>query len=215
MLLFLIRHGLTSHTNERLSGWLPGISLTDEGLEQAAGVAERMRSVKLDAIYSSPLERCMETARPLASSKKLRIRVRDGVGEVRYGEWEGKKLRALAKTKLWRSVMQSPSRARFPGGETLAETQARAVAAIELLREKHPDDSVAVVTHADVIRVLVAYYAGIHLDLYQRLVISPVSISILWVGSGTPRVLAVNDTGTLDGYASPPKRPRRATTGRT
>ncbi|MGH2793226.1 MAG: MSMEG_4193 family putative phosphomutase [Actinomycetota bacterium] len=206
MLLFLIRHGLTSHTNERLSGWLPGISLTDEGRAQAATVAQRMRAVKLDAIYASPLERCMETARPLASSKKLRIRVRDGLGEVRYGDWEGKKLRTLAKTKLWRRVMASPSRARFPNGETIAETQARAVAAIEDIRERHPRGTVAVVTHADVIRVLVAYYAGIHLDLYQRLVIAPVSVSILWVGEGTPRVLAVNDTGTLDGYAPAPKK---------
>jgi probable phosphomutase (TIGR03848 family) len=209
MLLFLIRHGLTAHTNERLSGWLPGISLTEEGRKQAADVAERMHSVSLDAIYASPLERTVETAQPLAKSKKLRVRVRDGIGEVRYGDWEGKRLRTLAKTKLWRQVMASPSRARFPGGETIAETQARAVAAIEVIREAHPRESVAVVTHADVIRVLVAYYGGIHLDLYQRLVISPVSISILWVGDGTPRVLAVNDTGTLDGYAAPPPKPEK------
>ena len=205
MLLFLIRHGLTAHTNERLSGWLPGISLTEEGRRQAAGVAERMRPVSLDAIYASPLERTIETAQPLAKAKKLRVRVRDGIGEVRYGDWEGKRLRTLAKTKLWRQVMASPSRARFPGGETIAETQARAVAAVEVMREAHPRGAVAVVTHADVIRVLVAYYGGIHLDLYQRLVISPVSISILWVGEGTPRVLAVNDTGTLDGYATAPR----------
>lgn len=204
MLLFLIRHGLTAHTNERLSGWLPGISLSDEGRKQASKLAERMSPVKLDAIYASPLERTVETARPLASSKKLRLRLRDGVGEVRYGDWEGKKLRTLAKTKLWRQVMASPSRARFPNGETIAETQARAVAAIEKLREVHPRDAVAVVTHADVIRVLIAYYGGIHLDLYQRLVISPVSVSILWVGEGTPRLLAVNDTGTLEGYGAPP-----------
>jgi probable phosphoglycerate mutase len=203
VLLFLIRHALTAHTNERLSGWLPGISLTEEGRQQAERLAERMAPVKIDAIYASPLERTVETARPLAASKRLRVRVREGLGEVRYGDWEGKKLRALAKTKLWRQVMASPSRARFPGGETLAETQARSVAAIEVLRARHPRDSVAVVTHADVIRVLVAYYGGIHLDLYQRLVISPVSISVLWVGDGTPRLLAVNDTGTIEGFATP------------
>ncbi|MCI0344034.1 MAG: histidine phosphatase family protein, partial [Chloroflexi bacterium] len=199
-------HGLTAHTNERLSGWLPGISLSEEGLGQAQGLAERMSAVKLDAIYASPLERCAETARPLASSKRLRVRIREELGEVRYGDWEGKRLRTLAKTTLWRQVMASPSRARFPGGETIAETQARSVGAIEALAARHARGAVAVVTHADVIRVLVAYYAGIHLDLYQRLVISPVSISVLWVGQGTPRVLAVNDTGTLDGYAGPPKR---------
>lgn len=202
MLLFLIRHALTAHTNERLSGWLPGISLTEEGRQQAERLAERMAPVELDAIYASPLERTVETARPLAAKKRLRVRVREGLGEVRYGDWEGKKLRTLAKTKLWRQVMASPSRARFPGGETIAETQARAVAAIEALRTRHANDSVAVVTHADVIRVLVAYYGGIHLDLYHRLVISPVSISVLWVGDGTPRLLAVNDTGTIEGFAT-------------
>lgn len=209
MLLFLVRHGLTAHTNERLSGWLPGISLNDEGRKQAERLAERLKPVHLDAVYASPLERTMETAKPLASSKKLRIRVREGIGEVRYGDWEGKKLRSLAKTKLWRTVMASPSRARFPNGETIAETQARAVAAIEQIREKHPQGSVAVVTHADVIRVLVAYYAGIHLDLYQRLVIAPVSISVLWIGEGTPRVLAVNDTGTLGAFAPPKPKTKR------
>jgi len=208
VLLFLIRHGLTPHTNERLSGWLPGISLSDAGLAQAEGLAARMGPVKLDAIYASPLERCVETARPLASSKKLRVRIREELGEVRYGDWEGKRLRTLAKTKLWRQVMASPSRARFPGGETLAETQARCVAAVEALSVRHDRDAVAVVTHADVIRVVIAYYAGIHLDLYQRLVISPVSVSVLWVGQSTPRVLAVNDTGTFDGYGGPPKRKR-------
>jgi probable phosphomutase (TIGR03848 family) len=212
VLLFLIRHALTAHTNERLSGWLPGISLTEEGRQQAERMADRMRPVHLDAIYASPLERTLETARPLASSKKLRIRVRDGLGEVRYGDWEGKRLRTLAKTKLWRHVMASPSRARFPGGETIAETQARAVSAIEALRERHPKEAVAVVTHADVIRVLVAFYAGIHIDLYQRLVIAPVSVSILYIGDGTPRVLAVNDTGTFEGFAAPakPAKPNKA-----
>lgn len=209
MLLFLIRHALTPHTNERLSGWLPGISLSDAGRAQAAGLVERMKAVSIDAIYASPLERTVETARPLASSKGLRVRTRDGLGEVRYGDWEGRKLRTLAKTKLWRQVMASPSRARFPNGETIAETQARAVAAVEALRTKHDKEAVAAVTHADVIRVLVAYYGGIHLDLYQRLVIAPVSISVLWVGDGTPRLLAVNDTGTIEGYDGLPKRKRR------
>ena len=160
MLLFLIRHALTAHTGELLSGWTPGISLSDTGREQARALAERMKPVALDAIYASPLERTVETARPLAASKKLRVRVREGLGEVRYGDWEGKRLRTLAKTKLWKQVMARPSSVRFPGGETIAETQARAVAAVEDLRAEHPRDAVAVVSHADVIRLLVSYYAG-------------------------------------------------------
>lgn len=207
MLLFLVRHALTPHTGEKLSGWLPGISLSDEGRRQVAGLVDRMKPVHLDAIYSSPLERTIETARPVAASKGLRVRVRDGLGEVRYGDWEGKRLRTLAKTKLWKQVMARPSEARFPGGETIRETQARAISTIEKLNDEHPTQSVGVFTHADVIRVALAHYAGVPIDLYHRLIVAPVSVTVLWIGSGGPRVLKVNDTGTLDGF-SPPKRRR-------
>ena len=205
MLLLLVRHALTPHTGDRLSGWLPGISLSEEGKRQAAGLAERLRLVPLDAVYASPLERCVETARPIAASKRLRVRVRDGLGEVRYGEWEGRRLRTLAKTNLWRRMLMRPSAMRFPGGETVLETQARAIAAVEQIADAHPKQAVAVVTHADVIRVLVAHYAGIHIDLYHRIAIAPVSISILWLGPGIPMLLKLNDTGSLDGVV-PPRR---------
>jgi len=206
VLLFLVRHALTPHTGDRLSGWMPGISLSDEGRAQVAGLVERMRPVALDAIYASPLERCVETARPVASSKGLRVRVRDALGEVRYGDWTGKRLRTLAKTKLWRQIMGRPSAVRFPGGETIFETQFRAVNALDALAQAHPDEAVAVFTHADVIRVVLAHYAGIHLDLYQRLIVMPVSVTVLWVGQGGPRVLKVNDTGSLEGLSVPKKR---------
>jgi probable phosphoglycerate mutase len=211
MLLFLIRHAPTPQTGDRLSGWLPGISLSDEGVKQVAGLVERMRPVTLDAIYASPIERCIETARPIASSKGLRVRAREALGEVRYGDWEGKRLRTLAKTKLWRKVMARPSEVRFPGGETIRETQFRAVNAIEELQAAHPGGAVAVVTHADVIRVLLAHYAGVHLDLYQRLSVAPASVSVVWVGAGGPRVIKVSDTGTLDGLTTPkkPKKPKK------
>ena len=207
MLLFLVRHALTPHTGEKLSGWLPGISLSDEGRGQVSGLVERMKPVRLDASYASPLERCVQTARPVAASKGLRVRIRDGLGEVRYGDWEGKKLRTLAKTKLWKQVMARPSEARFPGGETIRETQTRAVSAIERIGLDHANESIGVFTHADVIRVLLAHYAGIHIDLYHRLVVAPVSVTVLWLGGGGPRVLKVNDTGSLDGF-TPPKRRR-------
>lgn len=208
MLLFLIRHALTPHTGDKLSGWMPGISLSDEGRRQVAALVERMRPVKLDAVYASPLERTVETARPLAASKGLRVRVREALGEVRYGDWEGKRLRVLAKTKLWRQVMARPSEVRFPGGETIRETQARAVAAIEELRAAHPNQAVAVVSHADVIRLLLAHYTGVHIDLYQRFVVSPVSVSALWLGGGGPRIFKVNDTGSLEELSIPRRRRR-------
>lgn len=208
MLLFLVRHALTPHTGDLLSGWMPGISLSDEGRAQVKTLVERMRPVELDAVYASPLERCVETARPIASSKGLRVRTREGLGEVRYGDWEGKRLRSLAKTKLWRQVMARPSEVRFPNGETIRETQYRAVTTLEELRAAHGRGAVAAVTHADVIRVVVAHYAGIHLDLYQRLVVAPASVTLLWIGSGEPRILKLGDTATLDGL-SVPKRRRR------
>jgi probable phosphoglycerate mutase len=209
VLLFLIRHALTAQTGHLLSGWTPGISLSEEGRAQARALAERLKPVSFDAIYASPLERTVETARPLAASKKLRVRVREGLGEVRYGDWEGRPLRALAKTKLWKQIMARPSGVRFPGGETIAETQARAVAAVEDLRVAHPRATVAVVSHADVIRLLVSYYAGAHIDLYQRIMIAPVSVSVIWIGDGGPYVLKVNDTGSLDGFGGRKRRRRR------
>lgn len=199
MLLFLIRHALTEHTGTRLSGWLPGIHLSEEGRRQAGALVERMEPIRLDAVYASPLERTVETAKPLARSKGLRVRTREELGEVRYGSWEGKKLSSLARTKLWRSVQARPSAVRFPDGETIRETQARAIAGVERLRDDHPNRSVAVVTHADVIRLLAAHFAGIHIDLYQRVACAPVSVSIFWLGAGGPRVVKLNDTGTLDG----------------
>lgn len=207
MLLYLIRHGLTSQTGRRLSGWLPGIHLSEEGRSQVGALVERLRPIRLTAIYSSPLERCVETAKPIAVSKKLRVRVRDGLGEVRYGTWEGKPMRVLARTKLWKTVQSRPSEARFPGGESIRETQARAVGAVERIRAENPGEPVAVATHADIIRLLAAHYAGVHLDLYQRVLVAPASVSVLWLGSGGPRILKLNDTGSLDGVA-PPARTR-------
>jgi len=208
VLLFLVRHALTPQTGDKLSGWTPGISLSNEGRGQVRALVERMRPVTLDAVYSSPLERCVETARPLASSKGLRARTREALGEVRYGDWEGKRLRTLAKTKLWRQIMARPSEVRFPNGETIRETQFRAVAALEELRAAHDKGAIAAVTHADVIRLVLAHYAGIHIDLYQRLVVPPASVTVLWVGPGGPRVLKVGDTPSLDGF-SRPKKARR------
>lgn len=209
MLLFLIRHALTPVTGKSLSGWLPGHHLSDAGRAEADAMAARMRDIKIDAIYASPLERAVETARPVARAHGLRVRTREELGEVRYGDWEGRSLRALSRTKLWRRVMARPSEVRFPGGETIREAQMRAVDAVERIRGDHEDGAVAVVTHADIIRLLVAHYAGIHIDLYQRIAVGTASVSVVWLGRGGPRVLKLNDTGSLTGVA-PPRAPAKA-----
>ncbi|HVL89779.1 MAG TPA: histidine phosphatase family protein [Actinomycetota bacterium] len=197
MLLFLIRHAMTPLTGVKLAGW-SSVPLSDEGVLQAKAMAERFTSIPLDALYSSPVERAVQTAKPLAAVKKMRLKIRPGFGEVRYGDWEGRPLKQLAKTQHWRDVIAHPSEGRFPGGEALRETSARVVAAAAEVAAGHPKGMAAIVTHADVIKMLLAHYAGIHLDLYARLAVGPASVSAVWVGDGAPRILKVNDNGSLD-----------------
>jgi probable phosphoglycerate mutase len=197
-LLFLVRHGLTADTGKRLTGWKPGIHLSDRGREQAEQVADRLARARLRAIYASPIERCLETAAPLARLTRLPVGTLQELGEVRYGRWTDRPIKQLVRTRLWRVVQQTPSHVRFPDGESLREVQVRAVDAIERIVGAHPRARVAVVTHADVIRLLLAHFAGVHLDLFQRLMVDPASISIVAAGEGTPRIVRVNDTGPID-----------------
>ena len=165
-LLLLLRHAVTEHTGARLSGWMPGLHLSEAGREQAKGLAERLGPVPLDAVYASPLERCQETAAAVADAKGLKLQTLEDLGEVRYGDWTGRALKELAREPLWKVVQATPSAARFPEGESLYEMQARAVLAVERLREAHPRQTVAVCSHADVIKALACHYLGMHLDLF-------------------------------------------------
>jgi len=197
MRLLLIRHALTSHVGHKLSGWSSGVHLSEDGTKQAARLTERLHDVQIDAIYSSPLDRALETAQPIAKDHKLRVRQREDIGEVKYGELEGKSLRTLAKGKLWTRLQTWPSDVRFPGGESLRETQARAVASIERLRAEHPKQNVAVVSHGDWIRLSVAHYLGVHVDLYRRINVDPASVSAILFFELMPVVQVVNETGDL------------------
>ena len=197
MRLLLIRHALTPHVGHKLSGWSSGVHLSDDGKKQAARLTERLHEVQIDAIYSSPLDRALETAQPIAKDHKLRVRQREEIGEVKYGELEGKSLRTLAKGKLWSKLQTWPSDVRFPGGESLRETQARAVAAIERLRAEHPKKNVAVVSHGDWIRLSVAHYLGVHIDHYRRINVDPASVSAILFFESMPVVQTVNETGDL------------------
>lgn len=196
--LLLIRHGLNDWVGGRLAGWTPGVHLNDAGKAQADALVARLADVPLAAIYSSPLERAVETAQPLAAARGLPIRVVENVGEVRYGEWTGGELKELSKHELWPGVQFYPSGTRFPGGETLGEVQMRAVAALDALRAQHPKDTIAVVAHADLIKLVAAYYLGMHTDLFQRLVINPASITAFSYTPMGPRMLVYNDGGSLD-----------------
>ena len=190
--IYFVRHGLTSHTGHRLTGWMEGVHLTEAGQRQAQAAADRLSKVPLKAIYSSPIDRTMETAGFIARSHGLRVRKRKGIGEVYYGKWTNRPFRSLVNTKLWTVVQHYPSGARFPDGETLRETQTRALEDIEKLREAHPKDKICCVSHADVIKLVAAHYLGMHIDLFQRIDISPGSLTVISLGDFGPRVHAVN-----------------------
>jgi probable phosphomutase (TIGR03848 family) len=209
-LLLLVRHALTDSTGKRLSGQTPGLHLSETGRAQAERVAERLRPIPLRAIYSSPLERCVETAAPIAEDRTITVRELPALMEVNYGAWSGRAFGQLHRTTLWKRLMQQPSSIRFPDGETLAEVQARCVAAMEEIAAAHPRAIVAVVAHADVIRLTLAHFAGVHIDLYQRITVSPASVSALYLGDRIPRIVRVNDTGSLEDLM-PRKRPAGGT----
>ncbi|MCD4686886.1 MAG: MSMEG_4193 family putative phosphomutase [Anaerolineae bacterium] len=204
--ILLIRHAINDWVSTgRLAGWTSGVHLNTDGKAQAAALGERLKSVSLAAIFASPLERTMETAEAIATHyPKLQVKELEGVGEVRFGKWQGEKLDKLRKEPMWHTVQMTPSRAQFPGGETFREAQMRAVDALEVLVQQRPKQRIAVVSHSDVIKLIVAHYLGVHLDLFQRIDISPASISIIQLGGDRPFVRCVNDTSHNPPLAPPP-----------
>lgn len=208
--ILLVRHGQNDWVKKnRLAGWTPGVHLNEEGQKQVEALAERLSQWPIKAIYSSPLERCMETAAALAQPHQLEAAPLETVGEVRYGDWEGKKIKKLAKNKAWHTVQHYPSRFRFPGGESFLEVQQRAVEAIESLNAEHQKEIIVIVSHADVIKLVLAYYMGTHIDLFQRIGLSTASVSVLALGeNGIVRVLRVNDNGPLKPPPPPEKKTR-------
>ena len=190
--LLLIRHALTDWVGKRLAGRTPGLHLNEVGYAQGEALARWLAPVSLAAIYSSPLERAIETAQPLAATHGLAVQVLEGLGEVDCGEWAGRELDELRKEELWAVLQIYPAGARFPGGESLRQARDRMVAALDGIRDTHPGQVVAVVSHADPIRLAVAHYAGLSLDLFQRLSIGPASVTALAFARFGPRLLCLN-----------------------
>lgn len=193
----LIRHGLTDLVDRAISGWMPGVHLNETGRGQALGLAERLARAPIAAIYSSPLERARETAEPLAERLGLEIRLLDELGEIRFGEWTGRTLDELSGEPLWQRFNALRSLTRVPGGELMLETRTRVIEALARLRRAQANELIAVVSHGDVIRAAVTYYAGVPLDLFQRIEIGPASVSVVEVSEYGPRLLRLNDTGSL------------------
>jgi probable phosphomutase (TIGR03848 family) len=197
--ILLIRHAVNDFVKSgRLAGWTPGVHLNEEGQAQAQALGHRLADAKLHAIYSSPLERTMETAQAIqAKHAQLQIHTDAEIGEVRYGDWEGQPIAALVSRKMWAVVQEYPSRAVFPNGEAMRDVQTRAVNAMERFVRQHPQQTVAVVSHADLIKMILAHYLGMHLDVFQRIVISPASMSVLNIGHSRPYANQINDVAHL------------------
>ena len=191
--LLLIRHGENDWVGtHKLAGRTLGVALNEKGRAQSAQLAQHLAHQPISILYSSPLERCLQTAQPVADVLGLQVVEEPGVIEVDYGEWRGGDLRELAKTPEWQMVQHYPSTFRFPGGETLHEVQSRAVWTLERIVRDHPNQLVAVFSHGDVIRTALAHYMGTPIDLFQRIQISTASISGLAFHQGRPMVLFTN-----------------------
>ncbi len=195
--LLLIRHGMNDFVGKRLAGWLPDVHLNERGQAQAEAVAERLATtpgLTIHAIYSSPLERAQETAAPMARRLGLDVQILEGVGELRCGDWQGQSIEDLSKLDLWRVVQMNPGGFRFPNGESMLEVQMRAVQALQGLAEKHAGETVAVFSHSDTIKLATTFFAGIPIDLFQRINIDPTSITEVALTNYGPRIVRVNDT---------------------
>lgn len=214
--VLLIRHGENDWVGtDRLAGRTPGVHLNEKGREQALNLVNLLADQKLDAIYSSPLERCLQTAQPLAAARTMPVVEHPGLLEVDYGDWRGANLKELSKLPEWQMVQHFPSTFRFPNGETLREVQSRVVAAIEELHRQHPNQVIALFSHGDIIRTAVAHYIGAPLDLFQRVAISTAALSVIAFHNQRPLVLQVNYTAALPKFEIKPEKAEEETEEKT
>jgi probable phosphomutase (TIGR03848 family) len=226
--VLLLRHGLTAMTGPVLAGRTPGVHLDERGQKQAEAVAERLAALSLGAIVTSPLDRCAETAKAVLRAQRAAghapaTKSDRRLMEADYGDWTGKQIKDLAKDPIWRVVQAQPSAAVFPGGESMAAMAARAVSAVRTLDQHYsqtygPEVVWLACSHGDIIKAILADALGMHLDLFQRIVVDPCSVSAIRYTEGRPFVLTQNDTGGNLGRLEPPKpaksaRGRRAKSG--
>jgi probable phosphomutase (TIGR03848 family) len=219
--VLLVRHGLTATTGQLLTGWTPGVGLDERGRAQAKALGERLASVPLDAIVTSPLDRCRQTVEEIVAARGGAVRpgeagpvVEERVGECKYGDWTGQPLDDLAKDPLWPVVQAHPSAVRFPGagGETMLDMQHRAVSAVREWNERLGKTATYLVcSHGDVIKAIVADSLGLHLDQCQRIVADPCSLTVIRYTPLRPFLLRLNDTGGgVDDLLPPPPKPADA-----
>ncbi|MDR3556314.1 MAG: histidine phosphatase family protein [Syntrophobacteraceae bacterium] len=196
-IILLIRHGSNPAVGKRATGRMPGIHLDEQGKVEAEGLVERLSAMNVEAIVSSPMERTVETAQPLAVSLGLEIEKREEFSEIEIGDWSGREFEELLEDPLWQRYNVFRTGTRPPGGELMVEVQQRMVTGIEKIRGKYPAGVVAIFSHADPIKAALAHYTGIPLDFVTRLEISLVSVSIISIDNFGPRLLCMNSKGEL------------------
>lgn len=208
-LLLLIRHGENDFTKtHKLAGYTPNVHLNERGQNQAQALADALKEVPVKAIYSSPLERAVETATPIAAARKLELQTEPGLLETNVGKWQGRSLAALRLQKHWKVVQSAPSRAQFPEGETFYECQARVVTALDSISRKYkPQDIVACIFHADPIKLAIAHYIGLPLDHFQRLSCDTGSLTALYVSESGANLIKLNQRPPFE-FLIPQKKPK-------
>lgn len=197
--ILLIRHGENDLVGKGLAGRLPGVHLNEKGRGQAMALAGLLAKAPITALYSSPLERALETAAPLGDVLRLPVEVRPGLVEVDYGEWQGMSFKQLHRLKLWKQVKDNPAQVRFPGGESIVEVQQRVSRELADIFARHtPEDMIACFTHGDIIRLAVAHYLNMAINDFQRLAIHTASMTVLELADGRPRLLHINQLAALE-----------------
>jgi len=200
-LLLLIRHGENDYVKTgKMAGHIPGVHLNERGQKQAQALGEALKDVPIKAIYSSSLERAMETAEPIATSHNLQITQAPDLMDAKVGKWEGKSLKVLRLTNAWKVVQHSPSRFQFPEGESFVDLQTRLVNVLEGIVKKYnkPKDIVAVVFHADPIKLVVSHFLGLPLDHFQRLSCDTGSLTAIYAGEMGANLLKLNQRPPFD-----------------
>jgi probable phosphomutase (TIGR03848 family) len=211
-IILLIRHGENEYVRKgRLAGRKPGVHLNENGRKQAETLAAMLAKAPIKAVYSSPLERTMETAAPIAKSRGLKVIERPGLLELDFGDWQDKTLKSLRRRKLWKTVQGRPSMMRFPNGESFSEAQQRVAAELEALVAMHkPKDMFVCVAHSDLIKLALAYYLGLPLDLFQRLMVAPASISTLHIGEGSAQLINLNFSPSMSFHGTAGAKKKKA-----
>jgi probable phosphoglycerate mutase len=199
-LLLLIRHGENEYVKTgKMAGQLPGVHLNERGRKQAADLAEALKDIPFKAIYASPLERAVETAGPIAEGRKLKIQLRPQLMDNDIGKWHGRTLKQVRRIKKWKIVQQAPSRFTFPEGESFLETQTRIASCLDEIAASHKSkDIVAVVFHADPIKMAVAHYLGMPLDYFQRLACDTASVTVLYLSETGAHLIKLNQRPPFD-----------------